>query len=182
MSYWEQITTNPRFWLSAAALGSVVAIECWFALWAATATPPARLARVAIVWLAIVILIPIQAEVPALWFTMVAALTMLLVSASEESIANELALRGLQWKLAVELVRSDTGRPPLALAEIVPGILPAMPLDPYSQQPLLLLRTPKGELIPYSVGHDGIDNGGNFTTDAGTYYRQAGFDLKLPVP
>ena len=33
----------------------------------------------------------------------------------------------------------------------------------------------------YSVGRDGIDNGGKFTDDSQTYNSQAGYDLKLKV-
>jgi hypothetical protein len=33
----------------------------------------------------------------------------------------------------------------------------------------------------YSVGRDGIDNGGKFTDDPATYWTEAGYDLKLRV-
>lgn len=78
MSFWDQVVANPQFWLSASALLSVTAILCLLALWAATATK-GRLERVVIVWIAIMVLVPIRAYEPALMFTLIAGLVIVLV-------------------------------------------------------------------------------------------------------
>jgi hypothetical protein len=95
MSFWDQVVANPRFWLAAGALLSVTAIECLLALWAATATKD-RLVRVAVVWLAIAALVPIRAEIPALFFTLNATLTILLIS-TVRFLTRERAGRESRW-------------------------------------------------------------------------------------
>jgi hypothetical protein len=76
--------------------------------------------------------------------------------------------RLLQTDLAIRLFQHDNSRLPQRLDDLVPNYLPAMPLDPYSQQPLIY--KPTGDaFVLYSVGFDRTDNGGNFTS-AKTYY------------
>lgn len=66
--------------------------------------------------------------------------------------------------LAIERFRRKHGRPPKNLEELVPNFLPMVPLDPFADQPLRFKSSGDGLLI-YSVGSDGIDNGG--TEDSG---------------
>jgi hypothetical protein len=61
--------------------------------------------------------------------------------------------------LAAERYRQAHGRWPRALDELVPEYLAAVPLDPFNGQPLKLSKHDQGIVI-YSVGADGVDNGG----------------------
>jgi len=61
--------------------------------------------------------------------------------------------------LAVERYRRQHGRWPASLAEVVPSQLRNVPLDPYDGLPLRYRRLSDGVVI-YSVGPDGIDDGG----------------------
>jgi hypothetical protein len=83
----------------------------------------------------------------------------------------------LQIHLAAQLFTAERGREPATFDELMPEYLPALPLDPYTNRPLLS-KTEGGQLILYSVGRDRIDNGGSFTSSA-TYYSQEGYDLDL---
>jgi len=49
---------------------------------------------------------------------------------------------------------------PAALAELVPAFLPGVPLDPFDDKPLKYVRTRSGGYRAYSVGVNGIDEGG----------------------
>jgi hypothetical protein len=65
--------------------------------------------------------------------------------------------------LAIRLYELDHGQRPLALAELVPAYLPAVPRDPFDPNDGLLpyLPTAPSPLL-YSVGPNGIDEGGVF--------------------
>jgi hypothetical protein len=65
-------------------------------------------------------------------------------------VIAELAVRGHQTK---------NGKPPMALAELVPAWLPAVPLDPFSKGPLVY-RVTNNSFLLYSVGPDGHDDQG----------------------
>jgi hypothetical protein len=64
--------------------------------------------------------------------------------------------------VAAERYRREHGDWPQAVADLVPGYLPAVPLDPFDGQPLRYRRTDSGAVI-YSVGEDGRDDGGERT-------------------
>ena len=51
------------------------------------------------------------------------------------------------------------GAPPETLASLVPTYLAAVPIDPYSDRPLVYRRTDDGYLL-YSVGSNRVDDGG----------------------
>jgi hypothetical protein len=103
-------------------------------------------------------------------------------------IANRTTRRAalLQWALALYELRH--GKPAAALADLVPEILPELPLDPYSEAPFgyrisvgerinwypymadpekAWREIPAGQGILWSVGGDGIDGGGHFN---GAYF------------
>lgn len=63
------------------------------------------------------------------------------------------ALAVLRWRAAHE------GKLPESLSELVPDTLPAIPADPFDEQPLRYRRLPQGFTV-YSVGPDFTDNGG----------------------
>jgi hypothetical protein len=61
--------------------------------------------------------------------------------------------------IGVERFRRANGRLPERLEELVPQFLPRLPLDPYSGGNQRVLLKPDSIVI-YSVGIDGVDNGG----------------------
>jgi len=68
----------------------------------------------------------------------------------------------LRVAVAAERYRLATGAFPNQLTELVPAYLPAVPVDPFDGLPLRMKATSE-ELIVYSVGKDGQDNGGQET-------------------
>lgn len=71
--------------------------------------------------------------------------------------------RGTQVLLALERFRLDRGDYPRALAELAPDVLPSLPLDPWSGEPLRYTPVEGGGgrgFLLYSVGPDGADDGG----------------------
>jgi hypothetical protein len=85
-------------------------------------------------------------------------------------------LRLLKTDLALRLFRQERGRVPERLDELVPKYLAAIPVDPFSNQPLVYRRGDTDYLL-YSVGADGEDNGARFGSSFDTYSR--GYDLDL---
>jgi hypothetical protein len=73
---------------------------------------------------------------------------------------NRAQLRCTAVAIAAERYRQARGRWPTELSELVPGYLAAIPLDPFNGQPLKLAKHNQG-IVVYSVGQDGIDNGGS---------------------
>jgi hypothetical protein len=69
------------------------------------------------------------------------------------------ALRLVMTELAVQGYQAKNGKPPMALTDLVPAWLPAVPLDPFSNQPLVYRATTNSFLL-YSVGPDGTDDQG----------------------
>ena len=68
-------------------------------------------------------------------------------------------LRLLTAELAVRGCQSEQGRAPTGLAQLVPKYLQRVPADPFSGQPLVY--RPQGtNWLLYSVGEDGVDDGG----------------------
>jgi hypothetical protein len=62
-------------------------------------------------------------------------------------------------ELAARCSLSDQGQPPVALKQLVPKYLARVPLDPFSSRPLIY--HPQGtNWLLYSVGQDGVDDGG----------------------
>lgn len=69
------------------------------------------------------------------------------------------ALRLVMTELAVRGYEAKSGRPPKTLGDLVPEWLPAVPLDPFSNQPLVYRLTTNSFLL-YSLGPDAQDNQG----------------------
>jgi hypothetical protein len=95
---------------------------------------------------------------------------------SHDLVDATLPLRGLQVLYAVRLFRHEHGPLPAELDELTPRYLPSVPLDPYSGRPLIYRRLENGYSL-YSVGRDGLDDGGTFITRVTT--AQPTFDLDL---
>ena len=68
-------------------------------------------------------------------------------------------LRLLYAELAVRCYQSERGRAPTGLEQLVPKYLQRIPSDPFSGHPLVY--RPRGtNWLLYSVGEDGVDDGG----------------------
>jgi hypothetical protein len=82
------------------------------------------------------------------------------VTASFEALAKTFAYRdALVTAIAAERFRLKTGRFPSRLADLTPDYLPTITLDPFDGLPLRLRATEK-EIVIYSIGPDGHDDGG----------------------
>jgi hypothetical protein len=79
---------------------------------------------------------------------------------------HELLLQMLRAELALQEARQRDGRYPLALRELVPQTLSAVPRDPFAEQPLRYRRKGSGYLL-YSIGPDLKDDGGTPVTARG---------------
>ena len=83
---------------------------------------------------------------------------------------NEARYITLRTALAVEHHRlAHEGKLPSSLEELVPAYLPAVPRDLFDNQPLRFKPLPVGYVI-YSIGADGVDDGGLEKTPATTNY------------
>ena len=88
--------------------------------------------------------------------------------ALQQMYADMTVRRFAATALAIRLYELDHGHPPLSLAELVPAYLPAVPLDPFDPNggPLRYLPEAPSSLL-YSVGRNGIDEGGAFPVSPG---------------
>jgi ABC-type transport system involved in multi-copper enzyme maturation permease subunit len=97
-------------------------------------------------------------------------------------------LRSLVTALAVERYRLRTGHWPQRLADLVPEYLVEPPADPFDGKPLRYRRLADGVVV-YSVGLDGVDDGGTFDperrqlpgTDIGVRLWDPGRRRQAPV-
>jgi hypothetical protein len=64
--------------------------------------------------------------------------------------------------LACRLYKSRTGSYPERLEELVPALLPAVPIDPFTGKPLVFRREGEGFIV-YSLGSNQKDDGGRST-------------------
>jgi hypothetical protein len=85
------------------------------------------------------------------------------VHAAQAFQRNQAVLRCAAAALAVEGYRLKHGGWPQTLDALVPGWLKAVPVDPYDGKPLRYRHAAEGVVV-YSVGKDGKDDGGDFTT------------------
>jgi hypothetical protein len=84
--------------------------------------------------------------------------------------------RLLVTDLAIRRHRRERGEWPVSLESLVPEFIQAVPEDPLSHKPLIYVVLEDGFAL-YSVGQDGLDNGGRFGGGFDSY--QAGIDLDL---
>jgi hypothetical protein len=80
--------------------------------------------------------------------------------------------------LAIRLYQVDQGRRPQTLGDLVPNYLPEIPLDPFAEDGSAIGYAPEGRpAILYSVGPDGVDDGGRYA------FRSGGIDWdNLDIP
>jgi len=91
---------------------------------------------------------------------------------------RDAGFRLLQTDLALRLYYHDHGAWPQSLNQLVPDCLPELPIDPHSGRPFIY-RPGSDDFLLYSVGKDGIDNGGHFTNSA-AYTRAIGGSTENP--
>ncbi|NUQ67541.1 MAG: hypothetical protein HUU18_04580 [Phycisphaerales bacterium] len=84
------------------------------------------------------------------------------------SDASTLDVASTRLMLAIEIHRARTGVLPAALADLVPGILPALPVDPWNPDGFVYRpdASQRAGYTLYSKGADGVDNGGAFDPKA----------------
>ncbi|MBL8991304.1 MAG: hypothetical protein JNJ48_06965 [Phycisphaerae bacterium] len=84
-----------------------------------------------------------------------------------------------QVVIALELHRSRTGRYPDSLAALTPGLIPAVPADPFDGRPVRYLAPGRGPAwaggrpVLYSIGNDRVDGGGDRGNPAQNVLRGA---------
>jgi hypothetical protein len=76
------------------------------------------------------------------------------------------------------------GQYPTELSALVPEFLAAVPRDPVDGQPLRYHLKADGTFLLYSVGEDGVDNGGDAASPvkSDTFGWQKGRDMVWPCP
>lgn len=95
--------------------------------------------------------------------------------------ANNVAfMRSAQTALAVERFRLASGHLPQTLDELMPRFLPAIPEDPYDGHPLRYHLLAKGYVV-YSIGRDGVDNGGRERPAAAKSSDKTPYDVTFVV-
>jgi hypothetical protein len=82
----------------------------------------------------------------------------------------------IQLALAVAAYRADRGEYPASLGELQPKYIDALPTDAFAGRPLVYRRTDDGYVL-YSVGQNGLDEGGR-----NTMYDEDGDDWQVSVP
>jgi len=81
------------------------------------------------------------------------------VSFEQKQARSVAALWLVMTELAVRGYEAKNGKPPMTLTELVPAWLPAIPIDPFSNRPLVYRVTTNSFLL-YSVGPDAKDDQG----------------------
>jgi hypothetical protein len=98
--------------------------------------------------------------------------------------ANEVAREATLTAIALKRYHLRHGHYPAALSALVPDFLPAAPRDPADGQPLRYRLKPDGTYLLYSVGEDGVDDGGDAapTEESKTPNWEKGRDYVWPWP
>src|SRR5262249_35584336 len=89
-----------------------------------------------------------------------------LVKVSAACTRHHAGVRCAYVLAAVERYRQEEGKWPASLTALVPKSLRAVPLDPWDGKPRRYRKVADGVIV-YSVGHDGIDNGGVLARQGG---------------
>ena len=103
-----------------------------------------------------------------------------LASSFVKAARQQAEIRVTFTSLAVRRARMDDGQFPASPEALVPEYLQELPLDPFTGNPLQYHLDDEGCLI-YSVGDDGVDNGGTELTHDGRKYER-GTDIVLRIP
>jgi hypothetical protein len=79
------------------------------------------------------------------------------------TLQTETARRVVVSAIALKRFELKHGKLPETLAELAPEYLPSVPIDPYDGKPLKYHPNEDGTFLLYSVGDDGLDDGGDVT-------------------
>ncbi len=88
----------------------------------------------------------------------------------------------LALEIAIRAYRLEHNRLPQSLNDLVPGVLPYLPLDPCSLQPFTYRRISDSEFVLYGYGLDGDDDGGVVTSRNAAVVDEASGDQFLDRP
>jgi hypothetical protein len=97
----------------------------------------------------------------------------------------EAARRLTVTAIALKRYHLKNGKYPSQLAELTPEFVAAVPKDPVDGKPLRYQRNPDGTFLLYSIGEDGVNNGGNPMPASGnslSFSWQQGRDWVWPQP
>jgi hypothetical protein len=86
--------------------------------------------------------------------------------------------RLLMVELALQAYTVEASQPPAGLAELVPSFLAEVPHDPFANRPAVGRREANA-LIVYSIGPDGVDDGGRPLSVKDFPWQQSTGDLRL---
>jgi hypothetical protein len=89
-----------------------------------------------------------------------------LSSTVSKTIRIEAARRVVVAALALKRFQLQHGKLPATLDELTPQFLASVPVDPYDGRPLRYRLNADGTWLLYSVGEDGVDDGGDATSTA----------------
>ena len=79
------------------------------------------------------------------------------VGIAPKALVSATTVRGTELMIALVIYEEERGQLPEKLEDLVPGILPALPLDPLDQKPF---RYDRDRRVVWGVGYDGVDDGG----------------------
>ena len=103
------------------------------------------------------------------------------IYAADECLAADLA--GARVTVAAEQFFAREGRLPETLDELTPSILPAVPVDPRTDETFRYRRIDDDRFLLYGDGRDGVDDGGVFDPAAPRAGETAGTDMLIaPLP
>ena len=115
-------------------------------------------------------LLPTYPETASGYYTLTNLITQLIVvdlrGATARHFHASLQRRFAMTALALRLYEAEHGAPASSLEELVPAYLPTVPCDPFSlaNEPIRYLCTKERDIL-YSVGPNGINEGGSPTLD-----------------
>ena len=89
--------------------------------------------------------------------------------------------RLLMVDLALRAYHADNGEYPPKLESLAPRYLTEVPLDPFCEKPFVY-RPAAQDFVFYSMGGDGVDNGGTFGPQQYIVSQWEGYDLNLDAP
>ncbi len=103
-------------------------------------------------------------------------------SAVKKSIRMEAVRRVVVTAIALKRFELKHGHLPKTLGELASEFSPAVPLDPYDGKPLRYRANGDGTFLLYSIGDDGVDNGGDPTVFGANLNWQNARDWVWPQP
>lgn len=94
-------------------------------------------------------------------------------------LTQRVKLRCAIAAVAAERYRLKEGKWPATMADLSPGYLKDTPVDPFTNRAMIMKSLPDG-LVIYSVGRDGVDDGGDVISTESTQPKDLGYRLWNP--